>query len=266
MLYMDYILHVNEIVAVCGYYHTLYTCMIRTGTLVKNICKDVIARYVPCCSGNLSWFGFLCFWMVHKKSKVMTARTVWLYFHMTHRLRLSLSLTFLPVCFDVICCYFIFNRQEYQGCLSKTNRIWTKQILVYQSWFLLHCSCKRKLIFIMCFDLVMQTCSSDELNSQLLRDNPEKRIFQLDQTRGGDRDTPNKTATKKPATQRKTLQWFWIDKKRTGVMIAEKNIIAVIKTILWLLLTGTWQTIPGKWDCFFSFFLDKIKRYVSANG
>lgn len=76
MLYMDYILHVNEIVAVWGYSYPLYTCMICTGTLVKDICKDVIARYVPCCSGNLSWFGFLCFWMVRKKSKVMTARIV----------------------------------------------------------------------------------------------------------------------------------------------------------------------------------------------
>lgn len=43
-------------------------------------------------------------------------------------------------------------------------------------------------------------------------------------------------------------------------MIAEKNMIAIIKTTLWLLLTGTWQTIPGKWDRFFSFFLDKIKN------
>lgn len=32
------------------------------------------------------------------------------------------------------------------------------------------------------FDLVMQTCFSDEFNIQLLRDNLEQRIFQLGQT------------------------------------------------------------------------------------
>lgn len=73
---MDYILQMNEIVAVHGYSYTLYAGMICTGTLVKSICKDVIARYVPRCSGNPSWFGFLCFSMVHKKSRVMAARTV----------------------------------------------------------------------------------------------------------------------------------------------------------------------------------------------
>lgn len=51
---MDYILQMNEIVAVHGYSYTLYAGMIRTGTLVKSICKDVIARYVPRCSGNPS--------------------------------------------------------------------------------------------------------------------------------------------------------------------------------------------------------------------
>lgn len=67
------------------------------------------------------------------------------------RLCLSLFLTFLLVCFDLICCYLIFNKQEDQGCPSKINRIWTKQIVVYQSWFVLHCGFKRKLYFIMCF-------------------------------------------------------------------------------------------------------------------
>lgn len=60
MVYMDYTLHLIEIVAVHGYSYTFYTCMICTATLVKNICKDVIARYVPHCCGKLSWFGFLC--------------------------------------------------------------------------------------------------------------------------------------------------------------------------------------------------------------
>lgn len=41
---MDYILQMNEIVAVHGYSYTLCAGMICTGTLVKSICKDVIAN------------------------------------------------------------------------------------------------------------------------------------------------------------------------------------------------------------------------------
>lgn len=41
---MGYILHMSEIVAVYVYSWTLYTSMIYTSTLEKNIHKDVILR------------------------------------------------------------------------------------------------------------------------------------------------------------------------------------------------------------------------------
>lgn len=160
---MLYILHMNEIVAMHGYSCTLY---IGTGTLVKNICKEIIARYVHCCSGHgldfsasgwctktaREWLPGQCdcsfMWLTQATSKVFV-----------------FSFTFLPVGLYVIFYYFIFYRQADQGCLSETDRIWTKQILVCKRWFVLHCALKRKLCFIMCFDSGMQTCFSDAFNT-----------------------------------------------------------------------------------------------------
>lgn len=48
---------------------------------------------------------------------------------------------------------------------------------MYQSWFVLHCGFKRKLVFIIDFDLVMQTCFFGDFNTQLLRYNLEKKNF-----------------------------------------------------------------------------------------
>lgn len=53
MLYMGYILHMNEIMVMHRYRCTLYPALLLW-----------------------SWFGFLCFKVVHKDSKVMAARAV----------------------------------------------------------------------------------------------------------------------------------------------------------------------------------------------
>lgn len=121
--------------------------------------------------------------------------------HDSLRLCLSLFLTFLPVSFGLNCCYLIFNRREDQSCPSKTNGIQTKQILLAQSWFVFHCGFRTKLGFIVCLNFVMQTCFSDYFNTQLLRDNLEKKNFPARLNWG---KTQNQNSNKKPNHRRKS--------------------------------------------------------------